>query len=304
MYPSSLLLHWHKLTAWAAVSLTVVAVAWVVNLMIPAFNASCVIESNTVATRPTLQQAVSLTGLDWAVFKSAGPDRSASSSLEDRYRLAGTFFEYTEGQDQSRKAILADMKLGIQHIVEQDEQVDGIKVIRLFRDRIVLRDAMGDHELWLSFSAGAGKARTPVKGFGTGAPGAGDSDLTGLDDFGGKQIGDNKWVFSRDKLMSYYAELRDQPTRLLTVFDSLDPLREGESRRITGYQLNVKGEDEFFESVGLREGDVIRSVNSMRMTSRRRAEYFIKEFVKDRANGFIFDIERNGEKEKLVYQVR
>jgi hypothetical protein len=42
----------------------------------------------------------------------------------------------------------------------------------------------------------------------------------------------------------------------------------------------------------------------MRMTNRRRAEYFIKEFVKDRANAFVLDIERGGKPHKLIYQVR
>jgi hypothetical protein len=42
----------------------------------------------------------------------------------------------------------------------------------------------------------------------------------------------------------------------------------------------------------------------MRMTSRRRAEYFIGEFVKGRVNAFVLDIERGGRPAKLVYQVR
>jgi len=49
---------------------------------------------------------------------------------------------------------------------------------------------------------------------------------------------------------------------------------------------------------------VVRRVNSMRMTNRRRAEYFIGEFVADRANVFVLDIERGNEKKKLIYQVR
>jgi len=42
----------------------------------------------------------------------------------------------------------------------------------------------------------------------------------------------------------------------------------------------------------------------MQMTSRNRAEYFISEFVADRANAFVIEIERAGKAEKFVYQVR
>jgi len=42
----------------------------------------------------------------------------------------------------------------------------------------------------------------------------------------------------------------------------------------------------------------------MSMTSQSRAEYFINEFVKNRVNGFVLDIERGGKKEKLIYMVR
>ena len=56
--------------------------------------------------------------------------------------------------------------------------------------------------------------------------------------------------------------------------------------------------------MGMKEGDVVRKVNSMDMTSRQRAEYFIKEFAADRANVFMIEIERDGTPQKLIYQVR
>jgi hypothetical protein len=42
----------------------------------------------------------------------------------------------------------------------------------------------------------------------------------------------------------------------------------------------------------------------MDMTSRTRAEYFIKEFIHDRANAFILEVERGGDPVKLIYQFR
>ena len=70
------------------------------------------------------------------------------------------------------------------------------------------------------------------------------------------------------------------------------------------YVLDVEGEADFFRAVGLVQGDVVRRVNSMEMTNRNRAEYFIREFVVDRVNAFVIDIERDGEPTRLMYHVR
>ena len=74
---------------------------------------------------------------------------------------------------------------------------------------------------------------------------------------------------------------------------------------LAGYRLNTSlGEKEFYTQVGLQDGDVVRRVNSMRMTSQRRAEYFIGEFVQNRLGAVVIDIERNGQPKKLVYLVK
>ena len=66
----------------------------------------------------------------------------------------------------------------------------------------------------------------------------------------------------------------------------------------------MEGEPDFFKAVGLQNGDVIRKVNSMNMTSQRRAEYLMGEFFKNRLNAFVFDIERQGQPQKLIYLLR
>ena len=77
-----------------------------------------------------------------------------------------------------------------------------------------------------------------------------------------------------------------------------------EDGKINGYQLGIEGEADFFHSVGIAENDIVRSVNSIDMTNRRRAEFFLHEFVNDRANAFVLEVERNGEVRKLIYQMR
>jgi len=74
--------------------------------------------------------------------------------------------------------------------------------------------------------------------------------------------------------------------------------------QVAGYRLEKEGEAEFFAAVGLQEGDTIRRVNSMNMTSQARAEYFISEFMKERLGAVVLDVERNGQQEKLIYLFR
>ena len=119
----------------------------------------------------------------------------------------------------------------------------------------------------------------------------------------GKRIAENRWVLNRESLLAYYDEVMDDPERVAALFVSLKPDYDP-ANQIKGYYLESEGEQEFFRSVGLAEGDVIRKVNSMNMTSQKRAEFFIGEFVKNRMNAIVIDIDREGQAEKLIYLVR
>ena len=239
---------------------------------------------------------------EWGVFHARGVAAPVlSGSLAKRFRLAGTYSVFGGGTTSDRKAVLDDLEQQASHVVGEGDTIRDVTVVRIFRDRVVLRSGANEEQLWLSFSkAGTGAGDSP------GADGTGDGSGAGVgatDRFGGKRIGEYRWVFKRQALLDYYTELMDEPDRLVQVFDSLAPLYDDE-RNIEGYQLRVEGEREFFESVGLQEGDIVRSVNSIEMSNRMKAEYLIKEFVADRANAFIFDVERDGKLDKLMYEVR
>ncbi len=242
------------------------------------------------------------TGLLWSVFEDRDAVAPANvGKLARRFRLAGTFLyaDVVSGAEV-RKAILDDAtRKPSQAIVTEGDELDGVHVVRVLFDRVVLRAGGQEEELWLSFArAGAGGAGGKTNGTdnvaGGGAAGA----------FGGEQVGENRWVFQRADLLAYYDQLRNEPERLVQVFDSLEPEVNATTGRITGYRLNVKGEAAFFNAVGLKPGDVVRAVNQVPMTSRNRAEFFIKEFVQNRANGFILELDRADKREKLLYEVR
>lgn len=244
--------------------------------------------------------------VDWSVFQSLDGNLAAEgSALAARFRLAGTFFAYSEGvregTNDTRKAILDDLRSGAQRIVSENERIGEVEVVKIFRDRVVLRDSVGEEQLWLSFSP---RGPVAVATAGTNDPAVARADLPVQPNrFGGNQVGENRWVFSRQALLDYYQDLRDEPERLVKVFDSLKPVYD-ENRRISGYRLGIEGEREFFEASGMKEGDIVRSVNHMEMRNRKRAEFLITQFIMDQANGFLFDVERDGQPVKLTYEIR
>ncbi|MBI2441731.1 MAG: hypothetical protein HYV35_10210 [Lentisphaerae bacterium] len=243
------------------------------------------------------EPALSFNGL---TFKQLVVEPLAASlgPLAKRFRLAGTFFA-ASGHQQSRKAILDDLAKKAQYLVAEGELLEpSILVVSIARDHIVLRDGSTDEQLWLSFSGGAKPEAKAGQMAAAAIQEQADKTLVRF----GKRTGERRWVLQRDQVLRYYQELLNNPDRLAKVFESLKPVyRTG---KIAGYTLDIEGEGDIFQAFGLRQGDIIRQVNSLPMISQSRAEYFINEFVKDRVNAFVLDIERDAQPEKMIYLLR
>ena len=242
--------------------------------------------------------------VDWEVFRrSAVVPQGVAGELGKRFRLAGTFFSFSEvggGDENFCKAILDDVQRKEQYLVKEGDSVaDAVQVVRIYRDRIVLRRGSQEEELWLSFNAGGGPG-----GAGSGPQPLGtlaSAPALEVNRFG-KRVGEARWVLSREELMNYYDELKDDPERIAALYVSMKP--EYVDGAISGYVLDMQGENEFFEAAGLRNGDIVRKVNSLQMSSQKRAEYFIGEFAKNRLNAVVLDVERDGQDRKLIYLIR
>jgi type II secretory pathway component PulC len=242
--------------------------------------------------------AVLPASLDWSVFQNEqAPTPAARGALSRRFRLAGTFFAYGSAAGDTRRAVLHDLQAAVQMIIGEGESIGDVKVVRIASDRVILRRGLEEAELWLGFSRADPESSADD-------PAAAESDADGKESaFGGRKTGEHSWVFRRDALQDYYQDVLDDPERLVRIFDSMKAVR-GENRRITGYRLDILGEGDFYRAAGMRQGDIVRKVNGMNMTSRRRAEFFIGEFARNRANVFELEIERNGQPLKLTYQIR
>jgi hypothetical protein len=240
-----------------------------------------------------------LTGVEWQVMQArAGQSGSTvvSGDMLSRYRLAGTFFIEGGGEPQ-RRAILDSIVKREQVVVSEGERLDDLTVEKIYFDHVSLRGPSGSQDIWVEFASRgqvAGSLATnaaPVEG------------SAATNKFGCIRTDENRWKFSRKPLLEYYQELLDEPDRMVAVFDTMKPVRD-ERNKITGYVVGIEGEKEFFDAVGLRQGDIVRGVNSLPMTNRRRAEMFIDQFLKDRLNVFVLEVERNGQVSKQIYQLQ
>lgn len=241
----------------------------------------------------------------WEVFRAetrVAP--AAAGGLANRFRLIGTFFVYpsTEAADDpaSRKAIILDAKSKQESITQEGGQLDDVVLTKVLRDHVTIRRGTEEVDLWLSFSGPSSETATGTNAVAENVAAQGAVPVAGRF---GQRVSERHWQLERQKLLDYYRELMDEPDRLVAVFDSLKPLYD-ENRRISGYELGVEGEGKFFAEMGLREGDVVRKVNSVPMTNRARAEYFLRQFVERGANAFVIEVERSGKAEKFIYQVR
>jgi type II secretory pathway component PulC len=240
----------------------------------------------------------------WKLFRSGAPaaPQAAAGALSARYRLAGVFLILSDvGRSgaEHRCAILDDLQTQQQYLAAEEESFEQIRVVTVENDHVVLSDGVHEETIYLA----AGTLPGHEKAGATNTPAEPPPQILETNRFGNR-IGETRWEFNRQAILDYYQEMMDNPERLASLFMAMEADRDVEGK-VAGYKLNMDvGEKEFYTQIGLQQGDVVRKVNSMRMTSQRRAEYFIGEFVQNRLGAVVFDIERNGEPKKLIYLIK
>ena len=240
----------------------------------------------------------------WNVFRSGAAlaPPAPAGQLAARYRLAGVFLVLTDpgaSGAENRCAILDDVQEKRQILAAEGDDVGPARIVRVAADHVVLSAAGREETLVLAAGTLAGRGDSGAAG----AAAAEAAKILETNRFGNR-VGETRWEINKQAVLEYYQEMMDNPERLAGLFMAMEPDRDGEGK-VDGYRLNTaRGEKEFYNLVGLRDGDVVRKVNSMRMTSQRRAEYFIGEFVQNRLGAVVIDVERDGQPQKLVYLVK
>ena len=298
------------LLAGAAAALSVAAFAWRDAASAPPAGASAgTVSEPPAAPEPDPRAADPLAGLA-AVL--APPPVPAAGALARRYRLAGTIHGGFEGGVSEPMAVFDDRVEMRSFVLTRGEEAEpGVVLVAVGDGSATLAGPDGEETLVLEHrlvppaaasagaaDAAAGPAETPA------APRTREEAAAR---FGGRETFPGRWTYDRAKVKDYYDELMSEPTlgRALGVFDSMEPVwvedLDGE-RRIDGYRLRVQAEPELFLAAGLQEGDVVKSVNSMLMTNRRRAEDMIAAFATGAGTMFVLEIERDGKTFKQLYE--
>ena len=242
-------------------------------------------------------------GAEWDVLRRVQGKGGVTilTATAQRFRLAGTFTAFNgdgaaPGTGQ-RKAVIDDLQKQTEYLLCEGESAEGLMMLKILTDRVTVQIGGKEEELRLSFNDTVASAGAP-------APTTVKTNEVALETSRfGKRIAENRWVLSREALMQYYDELRKDPERVVKLFDSLKP-NYNPQQQIDGYRMGMEGEKEFFQAAGLQEGDVVRKVNSINMTSQKRAEYLISEFLQNRLSAIVFDIERENKPQKLIYFIR
>lgn len=248
--------------------------------------------------------ATNLTEMEWGGFAptTGGLPEADHSNAKSPYRLAGTFFNEDIQGRQIRQAVLDDVRKKDQRIVSEGDTWDDVRMESIFVDHVVLIRSGLKEEIWLSMATLTPQAVNPQSDPNVTNAAGGVEIAIGTNRFG-SQISEYRWVFKREALMDYARSVAEDSVRMAQLFDSLKPIYD-ERSRIRGYELESQGENDFFKDVGLKESDRIQKVNGMPMSNRRRAEFFISEFTNNRMNVFVLDVERNGQTQKLIYQLQ
>ena len=213
----------------------------------------------------------------WQRFRSGAAIETTAPSggWAARYRLAGVFLALSapeHPEDEYRCAILDDRQTKQQYLLTEGEWLENLRVVRVASDYVVLSD--GEHEkraICRRQSPGADQTQTVAV--------EDEKPVVLESNRFGNRIGETRWEINREAVMEYYREMMDNPERLAKLFLAMEADRDEEGK-VAGYRLNMDvGEREFYTQIGLQQGDIVRRANSMRMTSQRRAEYFIGEFA-------------------------
>ncbi len=225
---------------------------------------------------------------------SALAPASPAETIRSRYLLAGTLLTY--GMDIGSIAVLVDRVSARSHKLQKGESVPGTDIVveEILEDAAILRTPRTRETL---------PVELPLQMGGDGTERV-VSNIT-TNSFGTCYADSRLWDLSRKKMEARYAELLADPERLVYIFDTMEPVYpDGDtSKEIEGYVVNIQGEEQFFTELGLGQGDIVRSVNGVRMANRRLAEMFIEAFVNGEEDKFVLAVDRDGVREEQTYLI-
>jgi len=207
----------------------------------------------------------------------AGEDSaSAKILLTGNYRLVGTI----TGSDSQSWAILEEGANRKQRIYRFHENIDGGKIIKISRDRILIQ-RQGKEEV-LSLMEEEGRPRPAV------SPSTSPDEVV-------KKLSANRFLVNREDVTASVANINQFMTqaRFRPYFVMSRP---------SGFSVSEIKQGSLMEKIGLRNNDVIKKVNGQVIT--RPEEVFQAYSQLQRDSNIEVEIERNGQSEVFWYEIR
>lgn len=235
----------------------------------------------------------------------AGPLEAEGSARAARYELTGTFQVFAgESETVESAALVDDREQGGQRIVRVGDTLGPFEVGAIGEDRMTLN--RGGRSWVLALSGNTAVQDRGPEVAEEAAP-MNPEDLPALETTRfGKRVKENYWVLERDAVKAYIDEMMQPQNMIRTanLYRSFAQVAENLQDDNAGFRIGMKAEKDFFQDMGLQDGDIIRKANSMKMRTQRRAEYLLREFYNDRMSAVVLDVERDGEIQQHIYLVR
>ncbi|MBN2372535.1 PDZ domain-containing protein [bacterium] len=170
-------------------------------------------------------------------------------------------------------AIIKDLKTQKQNIYLEGDEVGPAEVVKIYRHKVILRRE-GTEEMLIAFdklepSTPDKSPQTPSQASNippetSRIPGA---SLGKLSAQLGKKIGQNHWVLEREEVQTAISNAN----QLLTQVRVLPHFEGGNLDKPDGFQLANIQNRSFFDRMGMKSGDIIRSVNGQPVDSPEKA---------------------------------
>ncbi len=195
-------------------------------------------------------------------------------------KLVGTI----TGSPESSFAIIDNLNKRKQDLYKVGDSIEGASIVEIERNKVFLKN--NDRiEVLVSFEKKK-KGETPEFG----RPGRKRNFRKSV-----KKIGANKWRLSRKDVTDMIGDVNSFMTQV-----AVKPYSE--SGKPAGFRISRIQPDSLLRKIGLRNGDVIKSVNGLNIKTPEQAFEAYKQI--QNAPSIRIDIKRNRRRKTLTYEIR
>ncbi|MGA1795949.1 MAG: type II secretion system protein GspC [bacterium] len=162
-------------------------------------------------------------------------------------------------------AIILDETTRKQDLFTEGDEIGPAKLVKIYRHKVILEHE-GKEEMLIAFEDMEALISAALDQ--STEPGAQESPgETAIPGRIGKKIGQNHWVMERDEVQN----VLENSSQLLTQVRIIPHFTKGKIDQPDGFQVANIRPRSFFDTMGLRNGDVIRSVNQIPVDNAEKA---------------------------------